>query len=685
MKGLKSSALRHAITWSWLLSVTLMTGCAVTPQTLALQEMEAQRQKDLVSMFQSVQKIDHPLTLSEVVARALRYNLDHQVKIVEEAQALDLSSLDVFALLPKLAANAAYSGRNNFSASNSRSISTGTQSLEMSTSQDRDLRTADLGLTWNILDFGVSYFNARQNADRTLIAQERERKIILNLVQEARSAFWRAAAVQELSPRVQETIRLAESALNDAKKSEESELRSPLESLKYRKLLLESLRQLESIQQELATARIELATLMTLPPGTQFTLAVPKGALELPVWNMSLEKMEESALLSQPDMREMAYQGRIVIDESRKSLLKLFPGISLSTSRQWNTNSYSLNKNWYDAGVRVTWNLLNILSAPSQLAYNRTSENVMEIKRLALRMALLSQVHVAYRHFELSRVQLQRSDDLFVVETEIAKHIENRVENDVQSVLDRIASNTSAILAELRRFQALAQAHSALGKMMASTGIDPDVAPIQDGTLQDLTTRVAKWMNGQILAPTVASVVASPIPSVVSSNLTVGETGTVRTNTVVRSGHGMDYQKMRILHPGDLVTIQERSLDQQWGRIGDQEWIFLSLFVATPHSTKSAVVPPSSDVVQAVNTVSPNKVTSTVLEEKPVSAPPASAGKQGTLHTDVYVRSGHGMEYRKVRALQAGTSVTIHEVSPDGLWLRIGKKEWIFHSYVMKQ
>ncbi|MEO5364577.1 MAG: TolC family protein, partial [Magnetococcus sp. DMHC-8] len=269
------------------------------------------------------------------------------------------------------------------------------------------------------------------------------------------------------------------------------------DSLHYRKTLLENLRQLESIQQEMGTARVELAAMMTLPPGTPFVLAIPDGALQAPVWHTPLAQMEESALLNQPDMREMAYQGRIVVDESRKSLLKLLPGLSLSASRQRDDNSYTYHNNWYEAGLRVTWNLVGLLSAPAQLAYGTTNEEVLEIKRLALRMALLSQVHVAHHQFEQAIVQLRRSDELFQVEKEIAGHVANRVANEAQSPMDRIASETSAILAELRRYHALALAHNALGRMMATTGQDPDVAPIQEGSLAQLTARVEKWLAGQ--------------------------------------------------------------------------------------------------------------------------------------------------------------------------------------------
>ncbi|MBF0296439.1 MAG: TolC family protein, partial [Magnetococcales bacterium] len=525
-----------------LMCAVLLSGCAVKPKELTVQELDSQRRADLSRMFHDVAPVAHPLTLAEVVARALRHNLDHQVKMVEEAQALDLTGLDRFELLPKLVLNAAHSSRSNVAASSSQSVTTGSQSLELSTSQDRDRITRDLSFSWNILDFAVSYFNARQNANRHLIARERERKVVQNLIQEARSAFWRAAAAQQLGPRIAETIRIAEGALVDARKAEASELRSPLESLQYRKILLENLRQLETMQQEMATAQVELAAMMTLPPGTRFTLAVPDGPLQIPVWNTPLDKMEEMALLNQADMREMTLHGRIVVDESRKALLKLFPGISLSASRQRDSNSFTLNNDWYESGLRVTWNLLGLLSAPTQMTVNKTNEEVIGIKRLALSMALLSQVHMANRQFEQALLQLRRSDELFQVEKAIAGHVANKAAQEAQSVLDRISSDSTAILAELRRYNALALAQNALGKMMASTGQDPDVEPIHAGSLEELTVRVSQWLAKQGTTPPPAPQAARPAPAPVVT--AAKEAATVSSATMVRKGPGTRYERV---------------------------------------------------------------------------------------------------------------------------------------------
>ena len=86
--------------------------------------------------------------------------------------------LSKYELLPQLVAKTGYNSRDKFSGSSSRSLLTGNQSLQSSTSSDRDIFTNDLSLTWNVLDFGLSYIRAKQSADHVLIAEEEKRKVV---------------------------------------------------------------------------------------------------------------------------------------------------------------------------------------------------------------------------------------------------------------------------------------------------------------------------------------------------------------------------------------------------------------------------------------------------------------------------------------------------------------------------
>lgn len=506
--------------------LVLLAACAVEPKPFTEAELSAQAAADQAKMFAAEAPLSRPLSLADAIAWALKHNLDHRTKMMEQALALGQTDLDRWELLPKVTTSAGYAGRSNHATTRSRDSVTQQPALSNPYySLDRDRLTADLGLSWNILDFGVSYFNARQNADRTLIAEEHRRKTLQNLVQEVRYDYWRAAAAQVLEADVRRAVADAEEALADARRVEAANLKNPADILRFEKSLLENMRQLELISQEMSTAKVELAALLTLPPGADFTLDVPAdAAMTLPPFDIPLERMEQIAFLNNPDLREQGYLSRISVDETRKTIARMLPGINLSASRQWDSNSFLVDRQWYEAGTRLSWNLINIFSMPDQLNYANAGERVAEARRIALRMAVLAQVHVSYRQFQNAGRQFQRADDLYGVENRLARLAKARSDLDAQSVIERIANQTSAIAATLRRFQTYAQVEQALGRVYATLGQDllpPGTASADLETLSTLVDRgLQAWGRGGALTaedvmstPAVAVAPALPPPA----------------------------------------------------------------------------------------------------------------------------------------------------------------------------
>ena len=156
--------------------VALLSACAMTPEPFTADELAAQSTADRETMFKGGEPLTAPLTVSEAIARALKYNLDKRSKMMEEALALGQLDVDKFDLLPKLTANAGYTERSEPNATRSRDLYTQTTSTSNpSYSADRFAKTADLTMSWNILDFGLTYYTAKSNADRALVATERRR------------------------------------------------------------------------------------------------------------------------------------------------------------------------------------------------------------------------------------------------------------------------------------------------------------------------------------------------------------------------------------------------------------------------------------------------------------------------------------------------------------------------------
>jgi outer membrane protein TolC len=507
--------------------LVLLSACAVTPTPFTSEEMKAQIQADKGQMFAADDPVTKPLSLPDAIARALKHNLDHRTKVMEQALALGQTKVDRWDMLPKLVSNAGYSYRSEPNATVSKTVSTGERGTSPSYSADPHSFTADLTMSWNVLDFGVSYFNAHQNADRSLIAEERRRKTVHNLVQEVRFAYWRATAAQVLEADVQNAITLAETALDDARKVEQANLKNPADVLRFQKTLLETLRQLESISQELSTARVELAALVNLPPGSVMILEVPANSqMALPAFSMPIEQMEETALLNNADLREQGYNARIAVDETKKTVLKLLPGISFSVGRNYDHNSFLMDNHWFEAGAKVTWNIFNLLSAPDQIANAKANETVASARRVALRMAVLAQVHVGYRNFLNASKQYGRADDMYKVEKRLADFATVRADNDAQSVMERISNQAGAIAAGLRRYQSYAQVQSSLGRLYATLGQDFLPGTVVSHDMETLSKAVAlsldAWSTGQssapqAIAPITAEVKAVDVPGAVEA------------------------------------------------------------------------------------------------------------------------------------------------------------------------
>ena len=166
--------------------------------------MRVEQDKSRLTIDQ--QPVTQAISLYEAMARALAYNLDLRLELLKKTLASKQLNLSRYEQLPDLVANLSYDSRDKFSGASSRSLATGVQSLVSSTSSDRDVISADLGLTWNILDFGVSYYRAQQAADRVLVAEEQKRKIINRLLQDVRKIYWHAVSNDRLIDRLHELM-----------------------------------------------------------------------------------------------------------------------------------------------------------------------------------------------------------------------------------------------------------------------------------------------------------------------------------------------------------------------------------------------------------------------------------------------------------------------------------------------
>lgn len=500
----------------------LCFGCAVTTPKISEQNVNDRISHDRETMFKDQEPVKSPVTLEEAMARGIKYNLEHRLKIMETALSLRQTDLMTFDMLPRLVASAGYAERDSYNASSSMNVSTGLQSLAPSTSQDKGHFNSDLTLTWNILDFGVSYFQAKQQADRTHIMKERRRKTIHTIMQQIRQAYWLALGAQQLEGRFDPLLKEVETALRDSTSIEQQKLRPPLETLNYRKTLLEIIKQLEVFRDELAQAKPRLASLINLPPGQSFTLDV--ASLKIPKGPEAVNYLEIRALLQRPELLEADYNERISVFETRKAIARMLPGIELSFGGHSDNNSFLVNQQWIEGGARLTWNLMNLISGPGQYKIATSQVEMAQTQRLALSVAILTQVHVAYQNFYSKKRQYELSEQLLDVDARIHEQTMNQTKSGSQSRLNEIRTSSSALMSEYRNYQQYASLQGACGQIIATLGDDPLPETVTSHEISALAGEIAARMYApnalcsplDVVKPAVAAVTVPPVAPAVA-------------------------------------------------------------------------------------------------------------------------------------------------------------------------
>lgn len=458
------------------LAVTALVGagCAsVRPQPLSLAAIEARASSDRASMVADQEPLPPVLTMEQVAARAIKYNLDHRLRLLETAVqqgALDVTRLE---LLPRLTASAGYLVRSNDQYAQLQQLGQPyNPDAPYSTSTERRHRIAAAEFSWNLLDFGVSYYRARIQADQVMIADERRRKVVQNILQDVRSVYWRALGAQRLAPRVDDLVRRADAALATAREIEKTGLMPVPQALAYQRALLDSITLLQSRRHEMELARAELGSLMNAT-GQAFQLS-DLAEEPLPPPPGSVSDLEDLALVSRPELREEDYRKRISANEARRALASTWPGVSLDLGWQYDSNRYLLNNSWAEGGLRVSLNLFRLAAIP---ALNRQADiqaRLDDQRRLAQSMAVLTQVRVAALGYGLARNEFGTYTQSAEVDERLATYSRASASSRVESDLEVVRTEARAMLSEYQRYIAYANAQAAVGRLYNSLGFDID-------------------------------------------------------------------------------------------------------------------------------------------------------------------------------------------------------------------
>ena len=459
----------------------MLSACSVTPHPMSAADNDARAQGVRATVIANQEPVTGPIDLYEAMARALKYNLDYKVEQMQQqlkSRELNLSTYD---MLPQIVANGSYFGRNNEAGASSLSLITKRQSLEPSTSTDRDVFAGDLTVSWDVLDFGLSYIRAKQKADGVLIAAEERRKVSNRIIEDVRTAYYRAVSAQRLLAQLTQLQTTIAGTLDNSEALAKRRKSPPLIALTYQRELIEIQAQTKSLGRELQIAKTQLAALMNLDPGADYELVLPPREAALPAIDASADEEVMTALRNRPELRELGYQQRINKRELDSQILAMFPSLKGFVGINADSNGFLYNSNWAQYGAKSAFNLINVFRIGAVKKSVNAQGDVLRAKELATAMAVMTQVQVARARYGLYASELDTARHGHAVQARIMNQIDGGFRAGAISEQTQLRERMNTLVSEVRYDIAYADAQNAYANLYAAMGIDSFTPDVTDG------------------------------------------------------------------------------------------------------------------------------------------------------------------------------------------------------------
>ncbi len=435
-------------------------------------------QEDAAYFYQDPILPDRPLTLQDVVDIGLQRNLELRVERILAEITDDEVVAEKLKMLPALDVGVNGVHRSNYEIKSYEDLETGEIVLSNTVSEERDRLLANISLSWNVLDFGFSYYRGRQAVYTQQIRRMERLRQAQKLSLDLAAAYWKATVAEAGVRKVRE----AEKELQEFKVAiEQMSAENRVDALAM-KVLEKKLIDLEltarKLQANVSGARIDLCRLMGLRPSTPLNLVsvnLDQSLTTLPLADQLDSKFLESVALNQrPELFASDLEKHVRQDDARAKLLAMFPGLRLDISGNYDSNMYLQNNTWNNAAVGLAG---DILALPSkyhsyQAADKRTEQ--ADAERLLLTAGVIAQVHMSLHAYAVESDQhtLYQKSDLLC--SELLDMSKVRVDAGNMNSMGLVTRVLESLVAQLERDRSAVRVLETYHRMLITMGLDYD-------------------------------------------------------------------------------------------------------------------------------------------------------------------------------------------------------------------
>lgn len=472
--GLKSLARSAGV---MLLSATLAACTTVTTV-----DLESDREINLVQdreLLEPSVKIDlsEPLTLDDVIRIGLINNLDLRVSRFEQEIAKDSSFADKLELLPDLEFNQQYNKDDKLRRDGSFDPDTGQTFAPTTVSTLDNVKTRSLELTWNVLDFGLSYIRSRQSElQQEVLRMRRDRQAQL-LALDLTEAFWKAALSEDALDYVRRVERELQAQRAKIEQSVRERRLDAINAKDVEKRLVDLALSVRDLQADIANTRIRLASLMGLKQETRFVLdrepLKPLLAQFPRPDQLGAGVIEDYALSNRPELFERDLGEHIQRDEVRAAMLSMFPSLSFSTGYSYNSNPLAETNEWNSVGYSIGWSLLSLPAQYQRVKAEEGRIGMERAARLQMTVAVITQVHIGLLDYRIAVERFRLYEEAYGLTSELLDMTRERNSAGILSDLSVTQRLLEDMAAKLRRDQAVVDLIVAYRRLLTSAGMDP--------------------------------------------------------------------------------------------------------------------------------------------------------------------------------------------------------------------
>ncbi len=347
--------------------------------------------------------------------------------------------------------------KNNISPAN---VSTIAENLGYDNTSESDAVPSDLKVSWNLLDLSSIYY---QNgiASQEVITSEQSRKVINNIMLEARTLYWKALSAQRMIPVIDDMneylVRVVDELSARSNELIKSGKNPSTNLLVKKRKYLESIKQLADLRRKFETAQAEFAGLLGFYPSTEIKLAGSEyGNFPVPSMRAKLQQLEWLALTNRPELRVF---DTITSEDELKLVIKDMDTIDNSDYSQ-DPNYY--NHKWSKESKDLSMTLFEDIKVMNNETYN-------SLARQRLTNIVLNQVYLSWALYQSAIEDYYLNMGVATTSEGIAEDITNK--EGANKAVSHLES-ARAIIDEANAFLSYIELQEAIGRLYASIGMD---------------------------------------------------------------------------------------------------------------------------------------------------------------------------------------------------------------------